>query len=98
MKIKEPNKPTTTLDFVDLDLAKSGVLSSLRSPGSRPCYGHPIEEFIGWYCSEPRLRFNRAVVTRYRMHLESRGLGLERSTLDSPLFAGSHMKPLTADY
>ena len=31
-------------------------------------------EFIGWYCSEPRLGFNKAVVTRYRMHLESRRL------------------------
>ena len=27
-----------------------------------------------WYCSEPRLSFNKAVVTRYRIHLESRQL------------------------
>jgi hypothetical protein len=27
-----------------------------------------------WYCSEPRLDFNRIVVVRYRMYLESRGL------------------------
>jgi hypothetical protein len=40
----------------------------------RRCYEHAISEFIGWYCSEPRLRFSKAVVTRYRMHLESRGL------------------------
>ena len=37
-------------------------------------YRHAIDEFIAWYCSEPRLSFNRAVVTRYRIHLESRQL------------------------
>ncbi len=31
-----------------------------------------MDEFIEWYCSEPRLSFNRPVVVRYRMHLESR--------------------------
>src|SRR5262245_24777660 len=30
--------------------------------------------FIDWYCSEPRLSFNRTVVLRYRIHLESRNL------------------------
>ena len=76
MKIKdrEPNNPSATLGLVDLDVAKSAVLGSLRSPGSRRCYEHAISEFIGWYCSEPRLAFNKAVVTRYRMNLESRGL------------------------
>ena len=49
-------------------------MASLLSPGSRRCYEHSIAEFIGWYCAEPRLGFKRAVVTRYRMHLESRGL------------------------
>ena len=37
-------------------------------------YRHSIDEFIGWYCSEPRLSFNKTVVTRYRIHLESRRL------------------------
>jgi len=27
--------------------------------------------FFAWYCSEPRLAFNRIVVVRYRMYLES---------------------------
>jgi hypothetical protein len=34
----------------------------------------PSDQFIAWYCSEPRLAFNRIVVVRYRMHLESRHL------------------------
>jgi hypothetical protein len=29
---------------------------------------------VDWYCSEPRLSFNKTVVVRYRMHLESRHL------------------------
>ena len=27
---------------------------------------------MSWYCSEPRLAFNRTVVLRYRIHLEQR--------------------------
>ena len=33
-----------------------------------------MDEFINWYCSEPRLSFNKTVATRYRIHLESRKL------------------------
>ena len=44
----------------------------MRSPESQRSYRHAIDEFIGWYRSEPRLSFNKIVVTRYRIHLESR--------------------------
>ena len=37
-------------------------------------YSHAIDEFVDWYCSEPRLAFNRIVVLRYRSHLEGRRL------------------------
>jgi site-specific recombinase XerD len=37
-------------------------------------YDYAIDQFTAWYCSEPRLAFNRIVVARYRMHMESRGL------------------------
>src|SRR4051795_6031928 len=33
-------------------------------------YDCGTREFIEWYCSEPRLAFNRIVVTRYRIFLE----------------------------
>jgi len=56
----------------DLDQAKVAVLNSLGSPESQRGYQHTIDEFIGWYCSEPRLSFNKTVVTRYRIHLETR--------------------------
>ena len=66
--------PAQILGFHDLDQAKSAVINSLPSKESQRGYRHAIDEFIGWYCSEPRLSFNKTVVTRYRMHLESRQL------------------------
>jgi hypothetical protein len=33
-----------------------------------------MDEFTGWYCSEPRLSFNRTVVLRYRFFLEQNNL------------------------
>ena len=62
----------TKLRLPDLDHSKAAVLNSLRSPESQRGYRHSIDEFICWYCSEPRLSFNKTVVTRYRIHLESR--------------------------
>ena len=50
------------------------MLNSLGSPASRRVYEYAIDQFTAWYCSEPRLAFNRIVVVRYRMHMESRGL------------------------
>src|SRR2546429_2910673 len=64
----------TKLGLPDLDHAKAAVLASLHSPESQRSYRHAIDEFVGWYCSEPRLSFNKTVVTRYRIHLEDRRL------------------------
>src|SRR5271167_3541491 len=67
-------RPKTKLGLPDLDHSKSAVLNSLRSPESKRGYRHAIDEFIQWYCSEPRLSFNKVVVTRYRIFLENRQL------------------------
>lgn len=58
----------------DLEVAKSSVLNSLSCPDAQRGYRHAIDEFVDWYCSEPRLSFSKTVVVRYRMHLESRHL------------------------
>lgn len=73
-KKRKKAKPKMKLGLPDLDYAKAGVIDSLRSPESQRSYRHAIDEFINWYCSEPRLSFNKTVVTRYRIHLEDRGL------------------------
>src|SRR5258705_3238644 len=62
------------LGLPDLENAKSTVLVSLRSPESQRSYRHSINEFVAWYCSAPRLSFNKTVVTRYRIYLEDRQL------------------------
>lgn len=53
---------------------KSAVLNSLTSKSGQRTYDHAINEFVDWYCSEPRLAFNRTVVLHYRIHLEQRHL------------------------
>ena len=73
-KVLKPKRPKTKLALPDLDHSKSAVLDSLRSPESKRGYRHAIDEFIQWYCSEPRLSFNKTVVTRYRIALENRQL------------------------
>src|SRR5207249_1346853 len=52
----------------------AAVLNSLTSLDAQRGYRHAIDEFVDWYCSEPRLALNRIVVMRYRSHLESRQL------------------------
>src|ERR1019366_9353396 len=62
------------LRLPDLEVAKSSVLNSLSCPDAQRGYRHDIDEFVDWYCSEPRLSFSKTVVVRYRMNLESRHL------------------------
>jgi hypothetical protein len=64
----------SVLRLPDLEHAKAAVLNSLNSMDAKRGYRHAIDEFVDWYCSEPRLAFNRIVVLRYRSHLESRQL------------------------
>jgi site-specific recombinase XerD len=70
----KPNYRRRVLRLPDLDHCKLAVLNSLGSPASRHVYEYAIHQLIAWYCSEPRLAFNRIVVVRYRMYLESRSL------------------------
>ena len=58
----------------DLEYSKTAVLNSLTSSDGQRGYGHAIDEFVDWYCSEPRLALNRTVVLRYRGYLEARQL------------------------
>jgi integrase len=76
--MKKANKKKTTpkrvLRLPDLDYAKGTVLNTLGSPESKRAYGFAIEDFVTWYCSEPRLAFSKPVVLRYRLELEARRL------------------------
>jgi hypothetical protein len=63
-----------TATIPELQQSKTAVLNTLASTHSRRSYAHATERFIAWYCSEPRLEFNRAVVVRYRSFLERAAL------------------------
>jgi site-specific recombinase XerD len=71
-KMKRP--PKRVLRLPDLDYAKHSLLNTLGSPASKRAYEFGIDDFVAWYCSEPRLAFSRTVVLRYRIELESRRL------------------------
>jgi|SRR5215472_15975758 len=91
----KPKRPKTKLGLPDLDHSKSADLDSLRSSESKRGYRHALDEFIQWYCSEPRLSFNRVAVTRYRIFLENRQLARERLTDDLLRFGGLLTRPQT---
>src|SRR3954471_8505750 len=83
------------LRLPDLDHTKSAVLNSLSSPHSRRNYKFAMEQFITWYCSEPRLALNRAVVLRFRLYMES--LGLAAGTVNQRLAAVRRLAYEAAD-
>ena len=71
-KASKRSKARTMLRRADLEQSKNAVLHSPGAVSSQESYGHAIDEFIGQYCSEPRLAFNRTVVLRYRFFLEQK--------------------------
>ena len=73
-KCASSKRPKSKRGLPDLDHSKVAFLDSLRSPESKRGSQHAMDEFIQWYCSEPRLSFNKVVLTRYRISLENRGL------------------------
>jgi site-specific recombinase XerD len=91
----KPNYHRRVLRLPDLDHCKTAVLNSLGSPASRRVYEYAIDQFIAWYCSEPRLAFNRIVVVRYRMYLESRHLAA--NTINQQLAAVRRLAHEAAD-
>jgi hypothetical protein len=81
-KQQRGGKPKSKLCLPDLDQSKAAVIGSLRSPESQRGYTHAIDEFIGWYCSEPRLSFNRTVVLRYAADNCARNTGFHFQNLE----------------
>jgi len=91
----KPKRPKAKLGLPDLDHSKSAVLDSLRSPESKRGYRHAIDGFIQWYCAEPRLSFNKVVVTRYRIFLENRQLAARTINARLAAVQGSPIRPRT---
>ncbi len=96
-KTKKKKVPKRVLALPDLEYAKTAVLNSLTSTSGQRTYDHAINEFVAWYCSEPRLAFNRTVVLRYRSIWNSRSTPRQPSTCASPQCGGLPTKPRTPD-
>ena len=75
-------------------LERRAVLNSLTSLDAQRGYRHAIDEFVDWYCSEPRLAFNRIVVLRFGLISNPVNLHLAPSTYVSVPCA--HTRPPTA--
>src|SRR5580698_155946 len=88
-------RPKRVLRLPDLDHAKNAVLNSLGSPESERSHRFAVDDFIAWYCSEPRLAFNKTVVLRYRLQLEARHLA--SSTINVRLAAVRRLAYEVAD-
>ncbi len=71
---KIARSPKKVLRIPDLEHSKHAVINSLPAKASQDSYSYAMDEFISWYCSEPRLAFNRPVVLRYRFFLEQKNL------------------------
>ncbi len=82
---KNVRGPKKVLRIPDLEHSKHAVINSLPAKASQELYEYAIDEFISWYCSEPRLAFNRTVVLRYRFYLEQKNLA--PSTINARLAA-----------
>ena len=67
---RKKKSPTRVFALPDLEQAKSAVLNTLTSVSGQRTYDHAINDSVEWYCSEPRLAFNRTVVLRYRIYLK----------------------------
>ena len=94
-KSRNPLCRKIVLRLPDLDHTKTAVLNSLSSPHSRRNYKFAMEQFITWYCSEPRLALNRTVVLRFRLYLES--LALAAGTVNQRLAAVRRLAYEAAD-
>jgi site-specific recombinase XerD len=92
---KEGRCPRKVLRIPDLEQSKHAVLNSLPARTSQDSYEYAINEFISWYCSEPRLAFNRTVVLRYRFFLEQNNLA--PSTINVRLAAVRRLAYVASD-
>lgn len=69
---RKKRTPKRVLALPDLEQSKAAVLNSLTSKSGQRTYDRAITDFVDWYCSEPRLAFNRTVVLLYRISLEQK--------------------------
>ena len=85
-KSRKRKSPKRILSLPDLEHAKTAVLNSLTSASGQRTYDHAIGEFVAWYCSEPRLAFNRTLSSGTGFTSNNGAMRLPPSTFGSPPF------------
>ncbi|HLJ78868.1 MAG TPA: hypothetical protein VKT75_15710 [Acidobacteriaceae bacterium] len=75
------------LRLPDLEHARTAVLNSLTNTDAQRGYWHAIDEFVDWYCSEPRLAFNPASWCGLGQHCEN-----EQTTFAIEEIPGEHIE------
>src|SRR5918996_676823 len=92
---RKKKPPKRVLALPDLEHAKTAVLNSLTSVSGQRTYEHAIREFVAWYCSEPRLTFNRIVVLRIEFISNNADMPRPPSIFGWPQSGGSRTRRLT---
>jgi hypothetical protein len=69
---KKKRPPKRVIALPDFEQSKAALLNTLTSKSGQRSYDRAITDFVDWYCSEPRLAFDRTVVLRYRTFLEQK--------------------------
>jgi hypothetical protein len=89
---KEKRLTKHVLALPDLEESKAAVLNSLTSKSGQRTYDRAITDFVEWYCSEPRLSFDRTVVLQYRIFSNRSAMLLRRSICGSQPYGVSPSK------
>ena len=89
---KKRRPPKRVLALPGLEQSKAAVLNTLTSTSGQRSYDRAITDFVDWYCSEPRLAFNRTVVLRYRIFLRAEAVQRQPSISAWPLSDVSRLK------
>jgi len=82
----------TMLDLADFGAVENASFTRFGEASSQASYGHAINEFIGWYCSE-HVCIYRRLFLRYRFFLEQKNSRPPRSMCELAAVSASPMKP-----
>jgi hypothetical protein len=94
---RKKKAPKRVLALPDLEHAKTAVLNSLTSASDQRTYDYAIREFVAWYCSEPRLAFNRTVYSVTGFTSNNADMRSPPSIFGWPRSAASRTRPLMPD-
>lgn len=88
----------TVLRLPDLEVAKAAVINGLSCADAQRGYRQAIDEFVDWYCSEPRLWFSKTVVVGYQCTWNRSTWRQAQSISASVRYAALHTRQRTVGF